>query len=117
MKRKVLFPFVFLLLTLPSLVKAQAQPTSATVYQPWTKLGESITMMDVSGQVVRCHPDSSAQLHLNVFNESSLDQLAHFTIRLTNPVTLEQVTKEVSRNTEKFKIPQVKILFSPKIIK
>ena len=104
MKRKFLYSFVFMLLTLASLVNAQAQPPSATVYQPWTKLGESTTMMDVSGQVIRCHPDSSAQLHLNVFNENSVDQLAHFTIRITNPVTLEQVTKEVSRNMEKFKM-------------
>ena len=104
MKRKFLYSFVFLLMTFATMVKAQAQPAAATVYQQWTKLGESTTMMDVSGQVIRCHPDSSAQLHLNVFNENSIDQLAHFTIRFTNPVTLEEVTKEVSRNTEKFKM-------------
>ncbi len=102
MKRKFLYSIVFLLLALPSMVDAQVQSPSATIYQPWTKLGESKTMMDVSGQVIRCHPDSAAQLHLNVFNENSADQVAHFTILLTNPLTLEQVTKEVSRNAEKY---------------
>lgn len=103
MKRKFIYSIVFLLIALPSLVKAQA-PSTSTVYQPWTKLGESTTMMDVSGQVIRCHPDSSAQLHLNVFNEGTADQLAHFTVILTNPITLGQVTKEVSRNSEKYKM-------------
>ena len=104
MKTSLLKLFIAVLIALPSVSNAQMQLQSATVYQPWTKLGESTTMMDVSGQVIRCHPDSSAQLHLNVFNENSVDQLAHFTIRITNPVTLEQVTKEVSRNMEKFKM-------------
>ena len=104
MKTSLLKLFITVLIALPSVSNAQMQSNSATIYQPWTKLGESSTMMDVSGQVIRCHPDSSAQLHLNVFNENSIDQLAHFTIRITNPLSQDQVTKEVSRSMEKYKM-------------
>lgn len=96
MKGKILYSFIVMLLTLPALVKAQAQPPSATVYQNWKMLGESPTNYEVSARIVKCNPESAVQMHVEIFNEGISSQSCHFKITMTNSATNEQVVKEVN---------------------
>ena len=72
---------------------AQGDPVIA---QNWTMIGKSNTMIDVSAQVIKCDTQSPAQLYLEIFNESSNDQKAHFKVTLTNPLTKAQEVHEIS---------------------
>ena len=83
-------------LALPALVKAQAQPTSATVYQNWKMLGESPTNYEVSARIVKCSPESAVQMQVEIFNEGAGSQVCNFKITMTNPATNEQVVKQIN---------------------
>ena len=88
---------VVMLAILSSWVSMGQSPSDNTVvYQNWKMLGESPTHYEVSGRVVKCHPDSTVQLHLEVFNEGVGSQACHFKITIINPVTKEQIVKEVN---------------------
>lgn len=96
MKGKIIYSFIMMLLALPAFVKAQAQPTSSTVYQNWKMLGESPTNYEVSARIVKCHPDSALQMHVEIFNEGAGSQVCHFIITIKNPSTNEQIIKEIN---------------------
>ncbi len=66
-----------------SAVSAQTDaPQKETVYQDWLKLGESSNHVDVFYRVVKC--ESVNQVHLLVFNESGIDQLAKFSLLIAD---------------------------------
>lgn len=93
--RKLLFAFVVLFATLQ--VSSQSNtPTNEIVYKEWELIGESESMIEVSARVLKCNPQSATQLHLEIFNESSNDQTAHFKITLTNPDTNAQEVHTIS---------------------
>lgn len=75
------------------------QPKEEVVYKNWDKLGESSNHIDVFGRVIKC--SNTNQVHLMIFNESSVDQVSKFVIEVTNPATQQKFSKEVSFSTIK----------------
>jgi hypothetical protein len=75
------------------------QPKDEVVYKNWDKLGESSNHVDVFARVIKC--TSTNQVHLMVFNESSVDQVSKFVIEVTNPASQQKFSKEVSFSTVK----------------
>jgi hypothetical protein len=75
---------------------AQSNSDNSVVYQNWKMILESPTHYEVSARVVKCHPDSTVQLHLEIFNEGVSAQACQFKLTITNPVTKEQIVKEVN---------------------
>jgi len=92
--RKALF--LFTLILMGGIVSAQQPAGNSVVYQNWKMIGESPTHYEVSARIVRCNPDSAVQMHLEIFNEGRGSQACHFTITIVNPVTKEQVVKEIN---------------------
>lgn len=78
------------------ILMAQSNPGNSVVYQNWKMIGESPTHYEVSARIVKCHPDSAVQMHLEIFNEGVGSQACNFKITLTNPATKEQIVKEVN---------------------
>lgn len=74
-------------------------PKEEVVYKNWDKLGESSNHIDVFARVIKC--TNTAQVHLMVFNESSIDQVSKFSIEITNTADNQKTTKEVSFSTTK----------------
>lgn len=95
MKQKILYSFIVMLLALPALVKAQ-NPVTPAISKEWTFLGESPTQYEVSARIVKCRPDGSVQMHVEIFNEGVGSQGCHFKIMLTNPATQEKMVKELN---------------------
>lgn len=89
---------IFLMACTSLYTLAQGDPVVA---QNWTMIEKSNTMIDVSAQVIKCDTQSPAQLYLEIFNESSNDQKAHFKLTLTNPLTKAQEVHEISLMVEK----------------
>ena len=94
MKKKLFYPFVLLLFVLPTISKAQT--TAPVIYQNWKLKGESSTNYEVSARIIKCHPDSAVQLHLELFNEGGSAQTAHFNLTITNPETHEAIVREIT---------------------
>jgi hypothetical protein len=92
--KKLLFVVLAVLFSGASM--AQSNSDNSVVYQNWKMIGESPTHYEVSARVVKCHPDSTVQLHLEMFNEGVGAQACHFKITIINPVTKEQIVKEVN---------------------
>jgi len=90
--------FVFALITVLSMTNlmAQTNPNNETIYKEWELIGESESMIEVSARVLKCNSQSVAQMHVEIFNESSNDQTAHFKITLTNPATNAQEVHTIS---------------------
>lgn len=70
------------------------QMLNGIIFQPMRILGESSTHVDVSGAIVRC--DSTNQIHLKVFNESNISQVAVFELYVTNTTDGTHFSKSVS---------------------
>lgn len=96
----ILLPMLFSVLSFAvSLHAMPSLPKEEIVYKNWDKLGESNNHVDVFARVIKC--TSVNQVHLMVFNESSVDQLLKFVIEITNPATQQKFSKEISYNTVK----------------
>ena len=96
----ILLPVLFSVLCFAvSLHATPSLPKEEVVYKNWDKLGESNNHMDVFARVIKC--TSTNQIHLMVFNESSVDQVSKFVIEVTNPSTQQKFSKEVSFSTIK----------------
>lgn len=76
-------------------IGASAQQSKETIYTQWRQIGESPTHYEVAARVIKCHPDSVVQMHLEIFNEGVSSQTCHFKITMVNPETKEQVVKEI----------------------
>lgn len=90
MKRKFLIPLIAILMSLPAITKAQ----SPVIYKDWEMIVESPTLMDVSYRVLKC--ETANQVHLMIFNENSIPQVAHFDLEITNTESGEKFTKEIN---------------------
>ena len=90
MKRKFLVPLIAILIALPAITKAQGP----VIYKDWEMIIESTTLMDISYRVIKC--DTANQIHLLIFNENSIDQVAHFDLEITNTDNGEKYTKEIN---------------------
>lgn len=87
--------FFILMITLLLPLGMTAQ--SETVYQNWTMIEENEDIMiEVSGKVLKCDFMNPTQLYIEIFNESSIDQVAHFNLILTNPQTNAEEVHEIS---------------------
>jgi len=96
----ILLPVLCFLLSFSFSLQAMPyQPKEEVVYKNWDKLGESSNHVDVFARVIKC--TSVSQVHLMIFNESSVDQVSKFVIEVTNPATQQKFTKEVSYSTVK----------------
>ncbi len=96
----ILLPVLRFFLSLSiSLHATSYQPKEEVVYKNWDKLGESSNHIDVFGRVIKCA--TTNQVHLMIFNESSVDQVSKFLIEVTNPTTQQKFSKEVSFSTIK----------------
>jgi len=95
--RKALF--LFALILMGGVVFAQQSTDNSVVYQNWKMIGESPTHYEVSARIVKCHPDSAVQMHLEILNES-VSQACHFKITMVNPATNEQVVKEINQTLQ-----------------
>lgn len=96
----ILLPVLRFFLSLSiSLHATSYQPKEEVVYKNWDKLGESSNHIDVFGRVIKCA--TTNQVHLMIFNESSVDQVSKFLIEVTNPATQQKFSKEVSFSTIK----------------
>jgi len=82
-----------LLITAPSIVKAQTQ-SNPVIYKDWESLEESLTQIDVSFRVIKC--TTIPQIHLLVFNENSTDQNAHFELEIINTSNGVSFKKEIN---------------------
>ena len=94
-KLSFLLPLVLLILVLPNTIKAQGSK-EPVIYQNWKMIGESSTNYEVSARIVSCSSNSAAQLQIELFNEGSTAQIAHFNLTITNPATNEKIVKEIS---------------------
>lgn len=96
----IVLPVLCFLLSLSfSLHARPLQPKEEVVYKNWDKLGESSNHIDVFARVIKC--TSTKQVHLMIFNESSIDQVSKFVIEITNSATQEKFSKEISYSTVK----------------
>ena len=93
LKCKLFISISFLTLALPVSIKAQNTPI---IYQNWKMIGESPTNYEVSALILRCHPDSVAQVHIELFNEGIGAQTAHFNLTITSPSNNENIQREIS---------------------
>ena len=84
---------ILLMLIFPSSLKAQ---TSSVISENWMMIGESSSMIEVSARIIKCASNSTSQIHLEIFNEGSTDQTAHFKVTLTNSLTNKQKLYEIS---------------------
>jgi|GEM_PF-2092574 len=91
----IVLPVLCFLLSLSFSLHARPyQPKDEVVYKNWDKLGESSNHIDVFARVIKC--TSASQVHLMIFNESSVDQVSKFVIEVTHPATQQKFSKEVS---------------------
>lgn len=96
----IVLPVLCFLLSLSFSLHAMPYlPKEEVVYKNWDKLGESSNHVDVFARVIKC--TSVNQVHLMIFNESSVDQVSKFVIEVTNTATNQKFSKEVSFNTTK----------------
>lgn len=84
---------LLIMLMLHANIRAQNEPDPI---QNWTFIGASETNYQVSSRIIKCLPGTAAQLHLEIFNESSTDQLANFNITITNPINGLEEVHEIS---------------------
>lgn len=80
MKQKIVYSFIVMLLVLPALVKAQ-KPVTPTIYKEWTVFGESKSHYEVSYRIIKCSPNATAQIHLQILNEKD-SRTANFEIEI-----------------------------------
>lgn len=91
MKRNFLFPFVFLLMTLPALVNAQTSP-DPVIYQDWKFLGENPQQIEIEYRIIKC--SDTPQVHLFIFNENGVDKTVQLSIEITNKDDNQKVTSD-----------------------
>ena len=93
MKRKFLYSFVILLLTLPCLVNAQSSP-EPVIYQDWKFLGENPQQIEIEYRIIKC--STIPQVHLYLFNENPVEKTVLLTVEITNNDDNQKITKEVT---------------------
>ena len=101
MKRKFLYSFVILLLTLPCLVNAQSSP-EPVIYQDWKFLGENPQQLEIEYRIIKC--TDTPQLHLFIFNENIVDKTVQLLVEITNKDDNQKVTLEVTFLADKMKM-------------
>lgn len=104
--RKALFgaflrvKFVFTLkLSIILLLALNAQDLRAQdgpeVIQEWEHIAERSTLVDIMTRVVKCTPQASAQVHVMVFNENSMDQTVTFTVKISDTKSNKSVEQTI----------------------
>lgn len=88
---------ILLILGLPCSIKAQNAITYP-VDQNWKMIFESPTHYEVSVRVIKCNPDTPAQVQVELFNEGTGIQTARFKLTISNSATNETVVKEISHS-------------------
>jgi hypothetical protein len=67
-----------------------------TVIKGWTFAAESSNHVDVSYSVVKCSPTSSAELHLQIFNEKPTADTAKLNVVIADATSTQSFTTSVT---------------------
>lgn len=93
--RRIITCVVFCFIALSSFSQEKERDDKdGEIMKGWTMIVESRTLIDVSYRVVKC--EDKTQLHLLIFNENAIDQVAKFTMTVSDPLAKKSFTKEVS---------------------
>jgi hypothetical protein len=99
MKPRISCLIIFLVISLLPFVSAAQTSNKETYFQHWQMLGESKSKIDVFYRVINCGTGPN-QLHIKIYNESMLDQMAKFDLEIVN-VNGKKITRSIEFDTKK----------------